>query len=77
MDGNSADNLEVCFLIDATGSMKRWVEECKKTISTIIEKTRQKYPKLPLKFSVVGYRDHPMRLSKMVHELKKIAQSKI
>lgn len=39
----------------------------------IIEKTKQNYPNLPLQFSVVGYRDHPMRLSKMVMDLKKTA----
>lgn len=77
MDGGSAESLDICFLIDATGSMSRWVDECKKTISMIIEKTRLKYPKLPLRFAVVGYRDHPMSLSKMVHELRRLAILKL
>jgi hypothetical protein len=74
---DGAESLEVCFLVDATGSMSRWVEECKKTITQIIITTRDKNPKLPIRFSVVGYRDHPMRHSKVVQNLKKVAERKL
>jgi hypothetical protein len=33
--------------------------------------------KLPIKFSVVGYRDHPMRHSKIVQSLKIVAERKL
>jgi hypothetical protein len=34
------------------------------------------YPSLPIKFAVVAYRDHPMRLSKMVIELRDLTLKK-
>ena len=58
--------LDICFVIDTTGSMSYYINEAKNSIQEIINSTesslREIYPDIYndiLKFSVIAYRDHP------------------
>ena len=68
--------MEICFLVDATLSMHKWIEQCKKTIQTIINKTTENYPNMKVLFGVVGYRDHSPQKSKMLRDLRALAEKK-
>lgn len=70
-------NLEICILIDCTGSMQRFIEESRKAVADIVKFTKEKYPKLEIKFAVVGYRDHPMHISQIFQKQKKAASVKL
>ncbi|CAF3438283.1 unnamed protein product, partial [Rotaria sp. Silwood2] len=54
---------DICFCIDCTGSMSRWLEETKKQMKHIIQEIKKqisdKYPSLSLqlRFAIVGFRD--------------------
>uniref|UniRef100_A0AC34GYA0 VWFA domain-containing protein n=1 Tax=Panagrolaimus sp. ES5 TaxID=591445 RepID=A0AC34GYA0_9BILA len=58
-----ARNIELCFLLDVTGSMQPHIDECRDSIKQIVEilkPTKTKYSGIAklLRFSLVGYRDH-------------------
>lgn len=46
------------------------VQRLKETVRSISSAT-------PVRFAIVGYRDHPMRDSKMVHSLKDTTEKKL
>ena len=53
------DSLDVMFIIDCTGSMQKWIDQCKKDVRSIIETIREKNPaNIKIRISVIGYRDH-------------------
>jgi hypothetical protein len=52
-----AFKIDVCFLIDSTGSMEPWLATCSKTMDDIIHGIKIKYPKSILRVAFVGYRD--------------------
>lgn len=56
--------------------MERHIEECINTVTQIITKTKEKNPKLPVRFAIVGYRDHPMRNSKILKALLDTANNR-
>lgn len=47
--------LDICYLLDTTGSMQNWIDRCKKTIKFI--STSLKRQKLDIKISIIGYKD--------------------
>uniref|UniRef100_A0A914QHB4 VWFA domain-containing protein n=1 Tax=Panagrolaimus davidi TaxID=227884 RepID=A0A914QHB4_9BILA len=59
----SARNIELCFLLDVTGSMQPHIDECRDSIKQIVEilkPTKTKYAGIAklLRLSLIGYRDH-------------------
>lgn len=70
--------MEICFLIDVTGSFNSYIGECVKTIKTVIERSSKdsSMDKTNTKFSVVGYRDHKMTDSNLFKKLKKLCIDK-
>ena len=53
-----AQSVDLCFMVDCTGSMERYIVEVKEKIQDLVEETRQKFSSLKLFVSFVGYRDH-------------------
>lgn len=55
--------VDLCFVMDTTGSMSPWVEACKVKVRDILtrlpERVREKHPhvKTQLRFAFVAYRD--------------------
>lgn len=53
----AAQALDVCFLIDSTGSMCSWMDSAKNTIGALQAKILKDYPKSRPRFAFVGYKD--------------------
>lgn len=63
-DKANFNGMDICFVIDTTGSMGPYIEGAKESLRTIIEDAKKSLEELnakeeSLKFAVVGYRDHP------------------
>src|SRR4051812_1316373 len=58
-DAKADENLpiEVCFVVDTTGSMSGLIEGAKRKIWSIANDIVQQNPKAPLKIGLVAYRD--------------------
>jgi len=49
--------IDICFVMDCTGSMSSWIATAKERIQQIIEKVSAKADGV-VRFAIVGYRDH-------------------
>lgn len=49
--------IDICFLLDCTGSMGPWIQAAKDHIFDIVRKTRQDTPSAEVRVAFVGYRD--------------------
>lgn len=47
--------LDVCYLLDTTGSMDEWIKRCKNTIKVISSSLKRQ--SINIRFSVIGYKD--------------------
>ncbi len=54
--------VDICFLIDCTGSMDKYIDEVKTVINRGLEKLRKVFENIDLRFSFVGYRDYSFQL---------------
>jgi len=52
-----AQNVDLCFLLDCTGSMDMWIDAVKNQISLLSKKLRDQFPSASFKFSFVRYTD--------------------
>jgi len=50
--------VDVCFLMDCTGSMGNWIQMCKDQLRNIVDLLSKHYPNLKINISFVGYHDH-------------------
>jgi len=50
-------NLDVCFMMDCTGSMQPYIDRARNKVKEIIEEVKQQYPESEVKVGIVGYRD--------------------
>lgn len=57
--------LDMCFVMDATGSMSSFIEAAQKTIQKIVENIVSS-EKADVRFALVSYRDHPPQESSYV-----------
>ena len=57
MDLKNAEKVDICFLIDSTGSMSGVINEVKTVINRIIERLTKRFKDLALRCAFVGYRD--------------------
>lgn len=64
--------IEVCFCIDATGSMSSYLAQAKSTVVSLISKIEEKVHSegIELRFAVVTYRDHPPQDSTYVTKIQ-------
>jgi ubiquitin-protein ligase/Mg-chelatase subunit ChlD len=51
------EGIDICFVLDCTGSMGSWIDSAKKQIVNIIGKVT-KESKCDVRFAIAGYRDH-------------------
>jgi hypothetical protein len=54
----NAEKIDVCFLVDCTGSMTPYINMVKSTLNNIVEKLKMKFKLFEMRVSFVGYRDH-------------------
>ena len=50
-------NLDICFMLDCTGSMQSYIDRSRNKIKDIIEEVKQQYPESEIQVGIVGYRD--------------------
>jgi hypothetical protein len=62
---STSKKLDLCLLLDCTGSMGAWIQRSKDTLCTIIDSVKKTHPDLAVRVSFVGYRDleHKERFS--------------
>jgi hypothetical protein len=53
-----AEKVDICFMLDCTGSMASYITEAKSVIHRTIDKLEKKFQYFQLRASFVGYRDH-------------------
>ena len=53
-----AEKVDICFMLDATGSMSSYIAEAKNVIHKVIDKLKQRFQDFELRAAFVGYRDH-------------------
>jgi len=51
------NGIDICFVLDCTGSMSSWIDSAKDSIQNII-KTVSKKCECKVRFAIAGYRDH-------------------
>lgn len=49
--------LDLCLIMDCTGSMSSWIEHCKETLHKVIDATVARDPNCKVRTAFVGYRD--------------------
>lgn len=57
--------LDVCFLVDCTGSMGPYIEEVKKRIKEVVAALQAAHGALDLRVGFVGYRDYQTNVSRL------------
>lgn len=58
LDDNKPEQiLDLCLIMDCTGSMASWIEHCKETLLTVIDSTVARDPTCKVRTAFVGYRD--------------------
>ena len=53
-----AEKVDICFMLDATGSMDSYIAEAKTVIHRITDSLRKRFQDFQLRVAYVGYRDH-------------------
>jgi hypothetical protein len=56
---NAVNDIDVAFILDATGSMGPYIDEAKRMITDITNKILRENPDLNIRVALVLYRDHP------------------
>lgn len=51
------NSVDVCFLMDCTGSMGTWITTCKNKLQSIVDLITQYYVNVTINISFVGYHD--------------------
>jgi len=82
-DLKQAEKVDICFLVDCTGSMSSYIVETKMVIHQMCDKLRTRFENFDLRMSFVGYRDHSdgigrvviFPFSKEVEEFKRFVSS--
>lgn len=68
----SYEGVDVCFVIDTTGSMGKYIELVKSTIKRIIEENETLLKEIKasgsIQFAIVDYRDHPPEADYVFHQ---------
>jgi len=54
----AAENLDLCVLMDFTGTMGKYIKMVSKKIKDILENTKSKFKEANIRVAVVGYRDY-------------------
>ena len=54
---SSGNYLDLCLILDCTGSMYSWIARAKSTLSEIIDSVKKENPSLIARVCFIGYRD--------------------
>ncbi|CAF1040935.1 unnamed protein product [Adineta steineri] len=54
---NKAESVDLCFLMDCTNSMKKYIEEVKNRIFETVQSLKSRFSHLNIRLAFVGYRD--------------------
>jgi len=54
----SKDSVDICFIMDCTGSMGAWIALCKNKINNVVDVVTSHFKNVPINIGFVGYRDH-------------------
>ena len=57
-DTTKQDTIDVCFLMDATGSMGSWIKQTKENIIQIIDQMKTETPNQVIRLAITAYRDY-------------------
>ncbi len=57
-DLKKAEKVDICFMLDCTGSMDPYINEAKSVIHKIVDNLKRKFQNFELRAAFVGYRDH-------------------
>ena len=57
-DLKNAEKVDICFLLDCTGSMASYINQAKTVIHDVVNRLKCKFRDFELRCSFVGYRDH-------------------
>ncbi len=57
-DLKQAEKVDICFMVDCTGSMSSYIAETKIVIHQVCDNLKTKFDDFDLRMSFVGYRDH-------------------
>lgn len=60
--------IDICFLMDITGSMETWLQAAKDQTFEIVRKTRETTPDAEIRVAFVGYRDYGDKPQYVCHE---------
>ncbi len=72
---NRLGDLDLCFMVDETGSMGPYINTVKQKILEIIHNIRSKELCSSLKIALVGYRDHPPEDSTFVTRVSRFNEN--
>lgn len=64
----SSKTLDLCLLLDCTGSMSSWIQRSKDTLKEIIDNVKSDNPDLDVRVCFVGYRDIQDKPRFSIHE---------
>lgn len=73
MKAKPARSLDLCFLMDCTGSMASWIEAAKQEVVNIILKAHNMY-QVQIRVSFVGYRDYGDRHQYVIQDFTQVAK---
>lgn len=62
-----AEQVDVCFMLDCTGSMAAYIDEAKTLVHHVVDKLSGKFKDLRLRCAFVGYRDHSDGEQRITH----------
>lgn len=65
---SSNKTLDLCLLLDCTGSMSSWIQRSKDTLREIIDNVKADNPELDVRVCFVGYRDIQDKPRFSIHE---------
>ena len=60
-----AEKVDICFMLDCTGSMSSYIAEAKSVIHRIVDKLKKRFVDFELRAAFVGYRDHSDGISRV------------
>lgn len=51
-------NVKICFVMDCTASMGRWIREAKTKMVELVDRVREHHPRTNIRVGFIGYRDY-------------------
>jgi uncharacterized sporulation protein YeaH/YhbH (DUF444 family) len=62
-----SEQVDLCFMLDCSGSMGPWIDAVKNNITTFYTNVRQRYSQLNIRFAFVRYTDFDQGENRITH----------